>query len=208
MTAAKTTAKPITKPGRRHGETRDRILDAAQRMVQTDSYDGFSFRDVAAAVGIRKASVYHHFETKEQLAAAMTDRAGERFRHWAAGESARAPLARLQDYCFDLYGQHLGAGHRLCPGASLVAGWSHLSSGVRESVLALMAQHLEFLAEAMREGAAAGTLVLPARRDPESAAKWFAATVQGALVWARAAESADEFEQLCRITLTELARSS
>jgi len=202
-----TTSTASATAPRPHGQTRERILETAQYLVQTDSYDGFSFRDIAAAVGIRKASIYHHFESKEALAAAMAERARERFRDWGAAQAALAPPARLAAYCFDLYGGHLGAGHRLCPGASLVAGWSHLSGEVREAVLALMGLHLEFLEKALHDGAADGSLQLPAGRDAAAAAKWFAACVQGALIWARATDSREEFELICHTTLASLSIS-
>ncbi len=191
-----------------HGETRERVLDAAQLLLQTESYDGFSFRDVAEAVGIRKASVYHHFESKEALAAAVADRAAERFRDWASWQTARPPLERLAAYCFELYGEHLGAGHRLCPGGALISGWSHLSADVHRSVESLLNLHLEFLRRAITDGAAAGELRLPAGGDADATARWFVASVQGALVLSRAADSYESFRELCQTTLGCLASGS
>ena len=63
----------------------DEILDAAQEMVQQHGYHGFSFREVAKAVGIKSASVHYHFATKEQLGIALarryTDRVMEHLGH-------------------------------------------------------------------------------------------------------------------------------
>jgi len=198
---------PDNPHSRPHGETRERVLDAAQLLLQTESYDGFSFRDVAEAVGIRKASVYHHFESKESLAAAVTDRARERFRNWAAFQSARPPVERLRAYCFELYGDYLGAGHRLCPGASLIAGWSHLSADVHRSVVSLLDLHLEFLRGAVADGAESGALKLPAGRDADATARWFAASVQGALVCSRAVDSYEGFREICLTTLASLTET-
>ena len=50
--------------------TADRITAAAERGMREGGFHGFSFRDVAAAVGIKSASVHHHFPTKEDLGAA------------------------------------------------------------------------------------------------------------------------------------------
>ncbi len=44
--------------------TDQRILDAAQG----HGYHGVSYAAVAAHVGVRKARVFHHFPTKEDLA--------------------------------------------------------------------------------------------------------------------------------------------
>ena len=47
------------------------ILNVTQDMVRQGGYNGFSFRNIAAAVGIKSSSVHYHFATKEDLAAAV-----------------------------------------------------------------------------------------------------------------------------------------
>lgn len=49
--------------------TRRAILDTAARMFRQDGYAATSLRDIAAACGIRAASLYHHFESKDQIVA-------------------------------------------------------------------------------------------------------------------------------------------
>jgi TetR/AcrR family transcriptional repressor of nem operon len=56
----------------------DRILDAAQDMIRSGGYAGFSFRDVAVAVGMKSASVHYHFPTKPALVVALVGRFGDR----------------------------------------------------------------------------------------------------------------------------------
>ena len=50
------------------------IMDAAQRRIQTGGFGGFSFREIAADVGIKSSSVHYHFPTKEDLGAAIVRR--------------------------------------------------------------------------------------------------------------------------------------
>ena len=57
----------------------DEILDVAEALVQTRGYNGFSFRDVAAAVGVKSSSVHYHFPTKADLGATLARRYRERF---------------------------------------------------------------------------------------------------------------------------------
>lgn len=59
--------------------TADRILDAAEARMRQGGYHGFSFRDIAADVGVKSASVHHHFATKERLGAAVAQRYADRF---------------------------------------------------------------------------------------------------------------------------------
>lgn len=55
-------------------ETTKAILDATERRIREAGYNGFSFREIAADVGVKSASVYHHFPTKSALAAAVARR--------------------------------------------------------------------------------------------------------------------------------------
>ncbi len=73
MTSTKTA--PVLRPPDR----RERILDAAERLARRGGYHGFSFRDVAAAVGVKSASIHHHFPTKEDMAAELASRYRARF---------------------------------------------------------------------------------------------------------------------------------
>jgi AcrR family transcriptional regulator len=47
--------------------TEQRILEAATRLFSEKGYHGTSMREVAAAVGIRAASLYNHYAGKEDL---------------------------------------------------------------------------------------------------------------------------------------------
>jgi TetR/AcrR family transcriptional repressor of nem operon len=60
---------------------RDRILDAAESRARAAGYDGFSFRDLAADIGIKSASIHYHFPTKADLAEALVRRYTQRALH-------------------------------------------------------------------------------------------------------------------------------
>lgn len=54
--------------------TRERILDAAEALFADHGFAGTALRDVAAAVGLRTPSLYNHFESKDELYAAVLER--------------------------------------------------------------------------------------------------------------------------------------
>jgi TetR/AcrR family transcriptional repressor of nem operon len=54
-------------------------MDLAEAHIRDAGYRGFSFRDLAAEIGIKSASVHHHFPTKAKMAAAVARRYGDRF---------------------------------------------------------------------------------------------------------------------------------
>ena len=60
-------------------ETAQRLMDLAEGHIRHAGYRGFSFRELAAELGIKSASVHHHFPTKATLAAAVVRRYADRF---------------------------------------------------------------------------------------------------------------------------------
>lgn len=48
-------------------DTRTKILDAAQDLIQRVGVNAMSYKHISDTVGIRKASIHHHFPKKENL---------------------------------------------------------------------------------------------------------------------------------------------
>lgn len=67
--------------GRPRSIDRDKVLDAAERIVAASGAAGLSFEAVARAAGITKGGVQYCFGTKEKLITAMIDRWTEAFEH-------------------------------------------------------------------------------------------------------------------------------
>ena len=55
-------------------DTRERILDAAERLFAERGFDGTSVRDVTAEAGVNLAAVHYHFGSKDVLFAAVLQR--------------------------------------------------------------------------------------------------------------------------------------
>lgn len=47
--------------------TRERIRQIAEELYVLNGHDGFSFGDIAAAVGTTRANIHHHFGNKQRL---------------------------------------------------------------------------------------------------------------------------------------------
>lgn len=188
----------------RHHDTRSQLLDAAQQFIQRDSYDGFSFRHLAQEVGIQKASIYHHFETKEALAVAMLERVHGGLSAWSDAHARMPPMARLKAYCQDLYLGQLGAGEQLCPAGAFVSGWSHLPLAIRAAARKAMDRQVVFLMEAIQDGVSDGSIRLQPGRSVAETAMWFGASIQGALAVSRAFAGAETFSSLSTQTLAAL----
>lgn len=83
--------------------SRDRILDAALRLVDRDGLDGLSMRKLAGELGVDPMSIYHHIPNKDALLRALVERVftampapprqgdwKRRVRRWAHGYRAVA----------------------------------------------------------------------------------------------------------------------
>jgi AcrR family transcriptional regulator len=57
--------------------SRDAILDAAERLFANSGFDGTSMRSIAEAAGVAQALLHYHFGTKERLFAEMFTRRSE-----------------------------------------------------------------------------------------------------------------------------------
>lgn len=55
--------------------TRDDILDAAAQVFRKKGFHGASMSDIAEAVNLQKASLYHHVSSKQEILLALLDRA-------------------------------------------------------------------------------------------------------------------------------------
>jgi TetR/AcrR family transcriptional regulator, transcriptional repressor for nem operon len=140
------------------------IMDAAERRMRLGGFGGFSFRDIAADVGIKSSSVHYHFPTKEKLAAAVVRRYAEGVAEIIDRESARDPdPIRVWTRAFrsTLHSEDM------CPCIVLGAEASDLPKGVTAEVKRFFEMCLEKLK-------AAGV--------PQQTANQLLATITGAMV--------------------------
>ena len=116
-------------------ETKQRIMDAARLTVQAHGYSGLSFRELAKEVGIKSASVHHHFPTKADLGAAVARR------YWEVTAAAlEAMLAETSDpvCCLhqypDIFRKPLENDNRLCLCSFMAAEYEDLPEPVKKEV--------------------------------------------------------------------------
>ena len=173
-------------------DTRAELLMQAETLVRGRGYAGFSYADLAGAVGIRKASIHHHFPTKADLGAALV--AAYAGRYAAALASIRAEVSdgpgRLSAYGrLYLGGVERGLG---CLCAALAVEGDALPDRLRGDVVRFFEDHLAWLEAVLREGQAQGSL--RAGQDPAVGARLILATLEGALLMDRLFASPEAFE--------------
>jgi AcrR family transcriptional regulator len=92
----KSVARKIVKPP--DHRTEDRLLDAAVALFSSKGYAATSTREVAALLGIQKASLYYHIESKEDLLYLICKSSLEQIHSdvESATKNVADPLARIQ----------------------------------------------------------------------------------------------------------------
>jgi AcrR family transcriptional regulator len=65
--------------------TRDDILDAAAQVFRQKGFHGASMSDIAQAVSLQKASLYHHVASKQEILLALLDRALDMLTEYIGG---------------------------------------------------------------------------------------------------------------------------
>jgi len=76
--------------------TSERILDIAERLVQTRGFNNFSYADIATELGVTKASLHYHFPGKAELGQALIIRYSERFAEALSTIDRELPDARAK----------------------------------------------------------------------------------------------------------------
>jgi TetR/AcrR family transcriptional repressor of nem operon len=166
--------------------TSERILDVAQSLIVAGGYNGFSYADISEAIGIRKASIHHHFPTKAELVAVLVNR----YRQSAEtglkslGEQVSNPVEQLQSYVGYWQKCILDASAPFCLCAMLAGEMQMLPEEVSSSVRTHFANLSAWLTSVLKAGAAQDLFSL--NNPAEQEAQVLMASVHGAMLSARA----------------------
>lgn len=131
----------------------ERVVDAAEGLVQRFGYNGFSYDDVATLVGIKKPSIHHHFPTKAELVAVVAQRYTHRFRTELLSIEGRHANAheRLLAYV-GLFEKTFATDRRLCVCGMLGAEAEGLPSDVAAEIQHFFSVNVQWLNQVISDG--------------------------------------------------------
>lgn len=186
--------------------TSEKILDIAQSLIVAGGYNGFSYADISAAIGIRKASIHHHFPTKAELVAVLVDR--YRGQAEAGLSSLRSQVAspdeQLQAYLNYWDTCIRDASQPFCVCAMLAGEMQMLPDEVASRVRAHFQSLATWLAAVLSAGAKQGLFRL--NRSPEEEAQMLMASVHGAMLSARAFDDPGLFIAIISSQIAKLTK--
>jgi TetR/AcrR family transcriptional repressor of nem operon len=188
---------------RSRGDTAQRILDAAEELVQTRGFNAFSYADIAEPMGITKASLHYHFPSKAELGRALIARYAERFVGAlnAIDERGLSAPQKLDAYA-RLYGDVFRA-KRMCLCGMLAAEYQTLPNEVRSGIVSFFDENEAWVSAVLEQGSDEKTLSFegPARETAQS----LIGGLEGAMLVARPHGDVARFEAATGRLLSSLA---
>lgn len=129
---------------------REEILAAAKLVAQAHGYSGLNFRDLAEAVGIKAASIYYHFPSKADLAAAVAKRYWEDSAAYLEGllQKSSSPRDALRRYP-ETFRWALENENRMCLCSFMSAQFDELPDLVKAEVQAFTDVNIAWLKKAL-----------------------------------------------------------
>lgn len=167
---------------------RDKILEAAERRVRGVGFAEMSFRDLAADVGIKSASVHYHFPTKHDLGEALVETYALEF-EMLLKEIDKSDLADALESFVDIYAKALVVDEAICLCAIMGAEAIGLPSKVSQRIKGFFQMNLAWLEDLFE--AHLGD------RRPETAAMIVAA-LEGAMIVASVSRDRALFETVAQ----------
>jgi TetR/AcrR family transcriptional regulator, transcriptional repressor for nem operon len=137
------------------------ILEAAEIRIRRGGFEAMSYRDLAADVGIKAASVHYHFPQKALLGAAVVDRYSDKLAAaLAAVDLTQATVEEhLQRLC-DCYGLAVQNDGMICLGCMLGAESKDLPDAVSEAARRFFTRLLDWIESALGDRSDAATLAI------------------------------------------------
>ncbi len=151
---------------------REKVLDKAEAAVRMRGYHAVSFRDLAADLGIKSASVHYHFRQKEDLGLALVERYSSRFFETLEQTVSDGKTDPLIAFC-KIYRHALVSSDRLCLCGMLGAEAAGLPNALNTVVAAFFQANIDWLAKAFGKSDAA-----------RARAAYTVGTLQGAMMLA------------------------
>jgi TetR/AcrR family transcriptional repressor of nem operon len=175
--------------------TAGRILDVAERLVQTRGYNGFSYADISSELRIRNASVHYHFPSKTDLGKRLIARYRETFMAALAGlerDSADA-RRRLRSYVA-VWTRVLRDRERMCLCGMMAADIATLPKSLRTEIKRFFDENEAWLVRVLRAGQKARTLTLAG--TPEVESRLLTMGLEGAMLVSRSYGEIRRFEEI------------
>jgi TetR/AcrR family transcriptional repressor of nem operon len=183
-------------------DTSQRILDIAERLVQTRGYNGFSYADIAGALHVTKASLHYHFPAKADLGARLIERYERNFLAALERVDAEGKDAREKLRCYAAIYQDVLGDNRMCLCGMLAAEFGTLPKSMRDDMRHFFDENERWLVGVLQQGKR--EKVLKFSGTAAEVAQALIGTLEGAMMIARSYGDVARFKSASDRVLGEL----
>ncbi len=164
---------------------KDQILEVATELVQTRGYSAFSYQDLSDRLGITKASLHHHFPSKEGLGRAVAEKYTTDVKAALADAQRRSddPRVQLEGYVQFVLGI-IQTHDRICAAGSVQSEINVVPKAMGQSMCSLVQYVIGWISKVIKNGRDRGVMDFPGTPDHQAAMIFAAA--QGAMQYGRA----------------------
>ena len=164
---------------------KDQILEVATELVQTRGYSAFSYQDLSDRLGITKASLHHHFPSKEDLGRAVAEKYNTDVKAALAEATRKSddPWVQLEGYVQFVLGI-IKTPDRICAAGSVQSEINVVPKAMGKSMCSLVQYVIGWLSAVIKHGRDRGVMDFPGTADNQAALMFSAA--QGAMQYGRA----------------------
>jgi AcrR family transcriptional regulator len=170
-----------TQIARLRTERREQILQAANYVFSRQGFHAANVSDIAAQAGVSQGTVYHYFNSKEDLFMAVFEawETGNLNREVQAAIDASTSASERLCYLARAVGEYLAQTEEIFPAS--VEFWSHIhrDAAIREGIRRIFAEQRATVAQLIQTGIDQGEFV---SIDPNAAASLLIAAYDGLIL--------------------------
>lgn len=171
---------------REFNTTAHKILDAAQRQVQTAGFNAFSYKNLQQEAGVKTSTMHYYFPTKQDLAASLLIRHNQQLlEKFEEIDLSRSSGLQKISFLGEVF-MNLSSEGKFCIYGMLTSDLLSMSEEGKKALDEFYRFTEKWLMDAINQGKAEGEIDPSIRA--EEAAPYYLATLEGGVLIARAKE--------------------
>jgi TetR/AcrR family transcriptional regulator, transcriptional repressor for nem operon len=181
-------------------DTKNKIMDLAENLLLSRGYNGFSYKNISLALGIKNAAIHYHYPAKKDLGVAVIRRARHQLKTWIQFMSEqKTPFGDVLDQLFGRYIQFMNSGNKICLGGALETDFHTLPLEVQQETRAYVSEVIQWMKTMFSEGREQGAFSFPG--NPEDKALQVLSSLQGAVQKVRTTDESSLYSVMNQIKI-------
>ena len=163
---------------------KEQIIKTTRNKLHTKSYNSISYKEISDELGIKKASLYHHFPSKEELGLVTLQNYRAHINNLIkkTDEYTNDPWIKLKGY-LRYFSQLRENEDKICIGGVLTVEYNTLPESIQKELKGLFEDHFTWLVKILKDGKEKNIFFFD--EDPYDVAIGIEAKIQGALILSR-----------------------